>query len=101
MDDADKKLERLVSAAREGGGEAGDVEPPFGFATRVVAEAFARPAQSLLRAWESLSWRFLGAACAIAVLVAVTSRPAVAEETHEADILVELTDQTFELAFIP
>jgi len=100
MDDMDKKLERLTAAARAVAPQ-DEAEAPLGFATRVVAEAFARPAQSLLRAWETLSWRFLAAACAVAVLLAVTGRPAVAEEPHEADLLVELTDQTFEHAFIP
>ena len=100
MSESNDRLDRLVDVAR-GAGRGEGVEPPFGFASRVVAEAFAGPAQSLLRAWESLSWRFLAGACAAALLVALTNGPVVADEPHEADLLVELTDQAFELAFFP
>ena len=100
MNESDQKLGRLMEAARKvRSGD--DTEAPLGFATRVVAEAFARPIQSVLRVWETLSWRFLGGACAVMLMAVIASRPANAEEFHEAEILVELLDETFELALFP
>lgn len=100
MNEAEEKQERLLAAARTAERREAP-EAPMGFATRVVARAFANPMPSLLRAWESLACRFLVGACAVALLIAASSGPALAEQPHEADLLVELTDQTFELAFFP
>lgn len=102
MDELDKKLDRLVGAAR-GAQRQKPTEAPFGFATRVVAQAFAEPGRAVLRAWESLSWRFLAGACAVALTAALFS-PSVAVEAaaaSEADILLEIADDTFEMALFP
>lgn len=102
MDELDKKLDRLVGAAR-GADRGKPTEAPFGFATRVVAQAFAEPGRTILRAWESLSWRFLVGACAVALMAALLS-PSVAVEAasaSETGILLEVADDTFEMALFP
>lgn len=102
MDELDKKLNRLVDAARGVEGEK-STDAPFGFATRVVAQAFAEPGQTILRAWETLSWRFLGGACAVMLAAALFSPAAVVDAAagSETGILLELADDTFEMALFP
>ena len=103
MDELDKKLNRLVGAAR-GSEREKSTGAPFGFATRVVAQAFAEPAQTILRAWESLSWRFFGAACAVMLAAALFSPTAVVDASaagSETEILLELADDTIEMALFP
>jgi hypothetical protein len=103
MDELDKKLNRLVGAAR-GSEREKSTGAPFGFATRVVAQAFAEPAQTILRVWESLSWRFFGAACAVMLAAALFSPTAVVDASaagSETEILLELADDTFEMALFP
>ena len=103
MDELDKKLDRLVSAAR-------DAEPgnstaaPLGFATRAVARAFSELGQTMLRAWEALTWRFLCGACAVALAAALFSQTMVVGAVAggaEVEILLEVADETFEMALFP
>lgn len=104
MDELDRKLDRLVEAAR-GAKRESEKSPgaPLGFATRVVARAFAEPGRTVLRAWESLSWRFLTGACAVALMAALFSPPVAVEASaaSEVDILLEIADDTFEMALFP
>jgi len=100
MDDAEEHLQRLVTGARKAVRD-DNLSAPLGFSTRVVAQAFAQPVQSMLRVWETLSWRFLAGAMALMFLALVFIGPAKAEEPHEAEILVELTDEAYGLAVLP
>ncbi|MFT4587969.1 MAG: hypothetical protein ACI8QF_002068 [Limisphaerales bacterium] len=57
-----------------------------------------------MRAWESLSWRFFGAACAVMLAAALFSPTAVVDASaagSETEILLELADDTFEMALFP
>lgn len=71
MNPSDKKWQRLVAAARAPANDA-DTAAPYGFATRVVAQAFAmdRRPTSLL---ERFALRALGVACLFAVLGVVAN----------------------------
>ena len=57
MSENDSKLDQLIAAARRA--SEAPPEAPYGFATRVVARAFAEGAPAFLRNWERLSFRFL------------------------------------------
>lgn len=61
--------DRLVAAARRApAGDLRPVEAPVGFATRVVAQAFARTGEaSLLGLLDRFSWRALAVAFGLAV----------------------------------
>ncbi len=100
MNDPDKKLDRLLAAARTARPPE-DNAPPLGFATRVVARAFAAPVRSALRVWESLSWKFLAAACAVTLTAALGAGLNAPQERHEVEMLVDLADASFETAFLP
>jgi|GEM_PF-5230953 len=56
----DHAWEQLISAARKAPRQEEDVHPPLGFATRVVARAFAVQNMTLLDALDSLSYRVGG-----------------------------------------
>ncbi len=64
MNPSDQKWQRLVAAARRAP-DARDVTAPFGFSTRVAAQAYAAPVASLL---ERFSLRALGVAALLAVV---------------------------------
>jgi Spy/CpxP family protein refolding chaperone len=66
MNPSDEKWQRLTVAARRSTDDR-DAAAPYGFATRVVAQAWTteRPAASLV---ECFAWRALGVACLFAVL---------------------------------
>lgn len=58
--------QRLARAARRAA-DARDATAPYGFATRVAAQAFAAR-ESASPVLERLAWRALGVACLVAVL---------------------------------
>ena len=66
MNHQDDNWQRLVAAARRAE-EHREIAAPHGFATRVVAQAWAR--ERPVSAWiERYSWRALGISCLLAVL---------------------------------
>ena len=71
MNPSDEKWQRLTVAARRSTDDR-DAAAPYGFATRVVAQAWTteRPAVSLV---ERFAWRALGVACLFAVLGVVVN----------------------------
>lgn len=70
MNPPDKAWQRLVAAARRAPAGA-TAAAPFGFATRVAAQALAQPAPAGL-SLERLAYRALGVACLTAVLGVAT-----------------------------
>lgn len=66
MNRPDKAWQRLVTAARRAPADA-STSVPYGFATRVAAQALAQPAPAGL-SLERLALRALGVACLAAVL---------------------------------
>jgi hypothetical protein len=65
MNSPDRSWEKLVAAARRAPVETGAA--PYGFATRVVAQAYARPSASPAALLEKFAWRGLFAAGAFSV----------------------------------
>jgi hypothetical protein len=65
MNRYDRLLERLATQAREEAGASGSGEAPFGFATRVLAEAGARREAPGAGAWERLALGALPIAAAL------------------------------------
>jgi hypothetical protein len=73
MNQQDRQWQKLVAAARRAGDD-GEVAAPYGFATRVVAQALARPRP--VGAWiERYSWRALGISCLVAVIGVASNYP--------------------------
>lgn len=51
------RWDRLTALARDAEANAGETQAPFGFAARVVAQAFARRREQALLLWQRWSWR--------------------------------------------
>ncbi|HNC23589.1 MAG TPA: hypothetical protein PLU52_05225 [Opitutaceae bacterium] len=74
MNPSDQKWQRLAAAARRAP-DSREVTAPYGFSTRVAAQAFAAPSVSLL---ERFSLRALGVAALLAVVCVAGSYTTIA-----------------------
>ncbi len=68
MNPSDRSLERLLAAARRASPAAADEAAPFGFSTRVAAQAFGAPASG-----SSVFGRLALRAAAVAALLALAA----------------------------
>lgn len=62
----ERAWQHLTAAARQAP-DTRDCAAPYGFATRVVAQAFAAPKNTLALAFQRLSWQALGLSCLLAL----------------------------------
>lgn len=88
-DDHNQPWARLTTAARRAP-LAGDASAPYGFATRVAAQAFSGewPLRSL---FERFSLRAVGVASLLAVLSVVANYPAIKAAMAEEELLSSTT----------
>lgn len=98
MKDFDQKWQRLAALARTAPA-GGDEAAPYGFATRVAAQAFTKRASGPWALFEKFALRGLVAACALSVASMAYSYTALTTEAEDefslaADPLPELLDLT-------
>ncbi len=87
----------LAAAARRAAAEDAAAAAPYGFATRVVAQAFTASERPVAQVIEKLSWRALGISAAVMVaVVALNLSPALNSIEDEVSDLSD--DVSLELA---
>ena len=86
---------RLIDAARRAPSDQRDVTAPFGFATRVAAQAIgAARAEYLSSLFSRYAWRALGVSCALMAICVVTNlRPIMAAIDDEAAALSDASTE--------
>jgi hypothetical protein len=88
--DYDQPWARLTAAARRAP-LAGDVSAPYGFATRVAAQAFSAE-RSLRSLFERFAFRAVAVASLLAVLSVAANYPAITSATPEEQFLPTTED---------
>lgn len=80
----------LAAAARRAAADSADTAAPFGFATRVVAQALTSAERPVAQVIEKLSWRALGISFAVtAAAVALNLSPVLHSIDDEVSELTE------------
>ncbi len=91
--------QKLTTAARRAPEDTASLQAPYGFATRVVAQAFAVADRPVAQMIEGLSWRALGISALIMIaVVAINLSPVLNSIDDEVTALTD--DEITELASI-